>query len=197
MKMKSSGVARYAAVVAVVAVGIAIDSMLTAQFGISAAIATLLVVLPLTQAFTIRESVVACLAFGVLSLLRAYLIPNVTSVAFMRVEVAILPRLAIALTAYYSFKGLSKAFGRAKSTFVKRYVASAISAGVGMLTNTVLVLTAITLGSTGNVMDKVISVFVAGYAAIELTVSVVFVPVVTDRLIRIFGRESGAEEGCV
>ena len=195
--MKSSGVARYAAVVAVVAVGIAIDSMLTAQFGISAAIATLLVVLPLTQAFTIRESVVACLAFGVLSLLRAYLIPNVTSVAFMRVEVAILPRLAIALTAYYSYKWLSKAFGRAKSTFVKRYVASAISAGVGMLTNTVLVLSAITLGSTGNVMDKVISVFVAGYAAIELIVSVVFVPVVTDRLIRIFGRESGAEEGCV
>lgn len=187
MKLKSSSVARYSAVVAIVAMGIVIDSALTAQFGISAAIATLLVVLPLTQAFTIRESVVACLTFGLLSLVRAYVVPNVTSVAFMRIEVAVLPRLVIAFTAHYTYKWLRRAFASAKYAYVKKYLASAISAGVGMLTNTVLVLTALTLGSTGNVMDKVVSAFIAGYASIELVLSVVFVPVITTRLVRIFG----------
>ena len=193
MKLSSSSVARYSAVVAIVAVGIIIDSMLTAQFGISAAIATLLVVLPFTQAFTAKESVFACLTFGVLSLIRAYLVPNVTSVAFMRLEVAVLPRLAIAFTAHYTYKWLVRVFASAKHTYVKKYLASAISAGVGMLTNTVLVLTALTLGSTGNVMDKVVSAFIAGYASIELVVSVAFVPVVTSRLVRIFGSSEPEE----
>ena len=193
MKMKSTGVARYAAVVAIVAVGIAIDSMLTAQFGLSAAIATLLVVLPLTQAFTIRESVVACATFGVLSLIRAYVLPSVTSVAFMKIEVAILPRLAIAFTAHFVYRWLARAFKGARNAYVKKYLASALSAAVGMLTNTILVLTAITLGSAGNVLDKVISTFVAGYSSIELVLSVVLVPVVTARLVRIF-RTSADEE---
>ena len=188
MKLKSAGVARYAAIVALVAVGIAIDSALTAQFGISAAIATLLVVLPLTQAFSLKESVLACLTFGVLSLLRAYLLPNVTSVAFMKIEVAVLPRLAIAFTAHGSFKLLGALFAKGKP-FVQKYLASAISAGIGMLTNTALVLTALTLGTDGNVMDKVISAFITGYASVELVLSVIFVPVVTSRLTKIFGKE--------
>ena len=192
MKLKSAGVARYAAIVALVAVGIAIDSALTAQFGISAAIATLLVVLPLTQAFSLKESVLACLTFGVLSLLRAYLLPNVTSVAFMKIEVAILPRLAIAFTAHGTYKLLGKLFANSRP-FAKKYLASAISAGVGMLTNTALVLTALTLGTDGNVMDKVISAFITGYASIELVLSVIFVPIVTSRLTKIFARGEDAE----
>ena len=192
MKLKSAGVARYAAIVALVAVGIAIDSALTAQFGISAAIATLLVVLPLTQAFSLKESVLACLTFGVLSLLRAYLLPNVTSVAFMKIEVAILPRLAIAFTAHGTYKLLGKLFANSRP-FAKKYLASAISAGVGMLTNTALVLTALTLGTDGNVMDKVISAFITGYASIELVLSVIFVPIVTSRLTKIFAKGEDAE----
>lgn len=187
MNSRSSTVTRYAAIVAIVFIGIAIDSALTAVSGtISAAIATLLCVLPFTQIFGYRESLAACVTFGVLSMIRAYAVPTVTSVAFMRIEVAIIPRLLISLTGYFSYKWLNSIFKKSSREWVKKYLASGISAGIGMLTNTVFVLLGITIGGNGNVLDKVVQVFVAGYAFVELGVSVVVVPMITARLSRIF-----------
>ena len=193
MNKRSSTVTRYAAIVAIVFVGIAIDSALTASAGISAAIATLLCVLPLTQIFGYKESFVACLTFGIMSMLRAYLLPNVTSVAFMRVEVAIIPRLLISLTGYFTYKWLKRPCSESNKKWVNSYLASSVSAGVGMLTNTVFVLLGISLGGNGNVLDKVVQVFVAGYAFIELALAIIVVPVITARLSRILRRNGGEE----
>ncbi len=65
------------------------------------------------------------LIFGIFSMIQAVMAPTITSFVFLNPLVAVLPRVIIGLTAYYSYK-LTKS--------------SSISAVVGTLTNTVGVL---------------------------------------------------------
>lgn len=65
------------------------------------------------------------LIFGVFSMIQAFMTPTITSFVFLNPLVAVLPRLLIGLTAYYTYK-LTKS--------------SAASAVVGTLTNTAGVL---------------------------------------------------------
>lgn len=63
--------------------------------------------------------------FGVFSMIQAVMAPTVTSFVFLNPLVAVLPRVLIGLTAYYSYKATKS---------------SSVSAAVGTLTNTIGVL---------------------------------------------------------
>lgn len=65
------------------------------------------------------------LIFGIFSMIQAVMAPTVTSFVFLNPLVAVLPRVLIGLTAYYSYKATKS---------------SSISAAVGTLTNTIGVL---------------------------------------------------------
>ena len=78
------------------------------------------------------------LIFGGFSMYRAFTQPSILSVAFMNPMVSILPRLAIALTSYYSFQAIKKLF---KGNIQKRIALSTmVASAVGTLTNTIGVL---------------------------------------------------------
>ena len=70
------------------------------------------------------------LIFGIFSMIQAAMAPTVTSFVFLNPLVAVLPRIMIGITAYYTYKITKN---------------SAVSAAVGTLTNTVGVLSMIYL----------------------------------------------------
>lgn len=65
------------------------------------------------------------LIFGIFSMIQAVMAPTITSFVFLNPLVAVLPRVLIGLTAYYSYKVTKRA---------------SISAAIGTLTNTIGVL---------------------------------------------------------
>ncbi|HZJ56983.1 MAG TPA: ECF transporter S component [Clostridia bacterium] len=78
------------------------------------------------------------LIFGGFSMYRAFTQPSVLSVAFMNPLVSILPRLAIALTSYYSFKGIKNLLrGKGQRGIA---LSTMVASAVGTLTNTIGVL---------------------------------------------------------
>ncbi len=65
------------------------------------------------------------LIFGIFSMIQAWMAPTITSFVFLNPLVAVLPRMVIGITAYYTYKATKK---------------SSLSAAVGTLTNTAGVL---------------------------------------------------------
>ena len=92
--------------------------------------------------------------------------------------ISVLPRFFIGVTAYWTYFGLSKLFGKAKSKFVREVLPAGIAGVVGSLTNTVLYLLAISIWS-GDVMGaatQIMQVAVTIYFPIELVACAVLVP---------------------
>lgn len=75
------------------------------------------------------------LIFGIFSMIQSIIAPTPLSFAFMNPLVAVLPRILIGITTYYSYAGLRKLFaGKFGSIKI------GISAIIGSLTNTIFVL---------------------------------------------------------
>lgn len=174
--MKDNKITRYGIMTALIVVGLALDSVITATAPLKIAVASLLIVLPLCQMFTFKESLFASTTFGVLSMLRAYLLPSITSPSFMNPLVSVLPRVVIGVTAYFTYKALRRAM---PDTGKKKYIPYAVSAGVGVLTNTVLVITMINVVGNGNVIDALIKTLLGVNCVLEFCICVICVPFIS------------------
>lgn len=71
------------------------------------------------------------LCFGLFSMYQAITAPTITSFVFLNPIIALIPRILIGVTTYYSYKFLEKKFKKLSVAF---------SAAIGTLTNTTLVL---------------------------------------------------------
>jgi len=86
-------------------------------------------------------------AFGLASLLATVVRPNILSILFYNPMVSVFPRIMIGITTYFSYAGLRKLFvliGKRKGKMLDKrmsiLVSSSVSAVIGTLTNTGLVL---------------------------------------------------------
>jgi uncharacterized membrane protein len=120
-------------------------------------------------------------AFGTVSFIKSYTNPNLTSFCFNNPIVSVLPRVLIGVASYYSFKFFCTLLKNVKN---KTAIASLLSAIIGVLTNTVLVLGLMSLfygGSTAG--EKTINMIIKGLIVSnslpELIVCMIAVPAIT------------------
>jgi len=132
-------------------------------------------------------------SFGIFSCLRAWLYPvNVTAFMIQNPIVSVLPRIAIAFTAYFSFVFMKKATKQSKSKFVRKQLPSIVSAAITVITNTGLVVLAMSLGyggemlsqSLGTVMQWISSTILVLIFPIELLANILIVPALYTALIK-------------
>ncbi|MGN1099086.1 MAG: hypothetical protein ACI4S9_01970 [Christensenellales bacterium] len=174
---RSFKIAKFAMILAIVFVGITIDTLISGIFSIRPAFASLLTVVTVCLLFGFLEAFVAGTFFGVLSLVRAYLFPTLTSPLFMYPLVSIVPRIAVGIVIWASLKGFSKIFSRSGKDFVRNRLAYHIAGGLGAVTNTLLVILAMGVYNVG-VLNSVISVITGALFPIELAISALVAPIV-------------------
>lgn len=132
MNTKSSTVTKYALISAIVFMGFAIDTLLKSVFVFQIAVVSLIAVLAISILTTRKEAIVAGLALGIFSLIRAFVMPSVVQsfwVSFMNPLIAVLPRVFIGLVARESYRALSK-------VFKKRVISASVASALGVATNT-------------------------------------------------------------
>ena len=139
------------------------------------------------------------LIFGATSMYNAATRPTPVSFVFLDPVVAILPRLLIVLTTYYSYVGMDKLL-TGKNDKTRNRISSGLAAAVGTLTNTVGVLSAIYLrhgaayGEKLGVGAEGTGALLAGVAVThgipEIIVAVLIVTAVIGALKKVYGRSS-------
>lgn len=179
--MKNSRiVARLGIIIALLIVAYSIDALISSGFAIRTAVTTIIVALTIVQLFDFKTAVFTTAAFGVVSLLAAFLLPNITSSAFQNPLVSVFPRIMIGIVSYGVFKGLSGAFKDKRNLFVKNYLARAIGGAAGALTNTVLVITMMQLVKTdGDVFGTLVQTMIGIFFIMEFFAALVVVPIIS------------------
>lgn len=137
---KSAQITRYAVIAAIVFLGFAIDTLLRNVFAFQIAVVSLIAVLTVSVLCTFKESLIAGIALGVFSMLRAIIMPSAGAaltlanfwISFANPLIAVLPRALVGINARFIFKRLYKLTG-------KFTLASAVGSAIGVLTNTVCV----------------------------------------------------------
>ena len=133
-------------------------------------------------------------AFGVISLLYCFILPNYSSPVFMNPLVSVVPRIAICLTTYFSLVLFQRLFRRFERKFVSDILPRALSAIIGVLTNTLLVLSAMAIVDHGDVLAKIVGVMMSFNFVIEIVGSCLLVPVLSSAFTKIRGRTAVSEE---
>ena len=92
--------------------------------------------------------------------------------------ISVLPRFFIGVTAYWTYFGLSKLCGRAKSKFIREMLPAGIAGVVGSLTNTVLYLLSLNIwaGNAMGAVTQIMEIAVSIYFPIELVACMLLVP---------------------
>mgnify|MGYP000995978530 CR=1 FL=1 len=197
MKSYSKLIARYAIIVALVVCSFTIDSFLTTRFlPIRAVIATTVVVLSIVQLFDFKSAVFTTTALGLVSFVFAYIFPNPASEVMQKPVVSILPRICIGLVSFSVLALMRKLTEKSANFFVKKYVTSSVAAAFGVITNTLLVLSAITYYTSENVFNKLLSAIIAFNFPAELLAGIIVVPAVVNAVkdrIKAYGARNTGE----
>lgn len=173
-------VARFAIMGALIIAAYSIDSAVSMLgLPVRIAVVTLIVTLTLMQQFRFGSALFAAGAFGFMSFLFAYMFPNITSPVFMNPLVSIMPRILIGVTCYWSYVGMRKVTARSEHAFIKNLLPRAVSGAVGVLTNTVGVLSMMAVFNGEDVFAKVIAVILSVNFLIELISGLIIVPTVS------------------
>lgn len=145
-----------------------------------------LILIPINAISQTQNWVVAvCVStfFGLMSFIASYLYPTtIVDICFQNALISILPRVPIGLAAHFSYKGLKKLFSNSENKFVRNSVPSAISAAVGVITNTVLALSMLLLVKYGvSDADTIINFKLVGAIMLtaflpELLMNIIVVP---------------------
>ncbi len=181
MKSYSRLIARYAIIVALVVCSFAIDSFITTRFLlIRAIIATTVVVLSIVQLFDLKTAVFATTTLGLVSLVFAYIFPNVAAEIMQKPLVSVLPRICIGPVSYLVLALMRKLTEKSSKPFVKKYVTSSVAAAFGAITNTLLVLSAITYYTEENLFNKLLGAIIAFNFPAELIAGIIAVPIVVN-----------------
>lgn len=98
--------------------------------------------------------------------------------------ISVLPRTFIGVTAYWTYRGISKLLNRVKNKFVRETIPAAVAGIVGSVTNTVLYLLAVNIwaGDAMGALTAILGVAVTIYFPIELAACAVLVPAYTAAL---------------
>jgi len=126
-------------------------------------------------------------AFGIASLINAFLHPTVMSPMLYNPLVSIVPRMIIPITTYYSFRLMKKLLYK-RSDEASTYIASTVSSAVGVVTNTGLVLSMMAAFNFGKVFgDKVIdAAFFGGLLGLnflfEISICSLLAPIIATGL---------------
>lgn len=195
-KTRSIKVTRLAMIAALVFLGILIDSIVTYGLAVKIAVATIVVVITIAILCSFGEAVFAGFVFGVLSMLRALIMPSIIQamainnfwLSFANPIVSVLPRILIGLNVWAAFRVLKGMFGKAKAPFVSKTLPCSLSALVGVVTNTGFVMLAMLVmkyasGSQLALWDFILTYFSINFL-IELAVSVCIVPFLASGLVK-------------
>jgi len=178
--MNSKTIARYGIIAALVAVGIVIDTLISAFTPVTIAAATLIIVLTICQSFDLKTAVFASTVFGILSLIRSYTIPNFISPAMQNPLISVLPRICIGFTCHLSLVGFKKIIPKKDFRLYLPYI---LSGAIGVITNTGLVLTMMLIFDQ-TTLTKVIATILALNFWIEFLCAVLIVPTISRVTIR-------------
>ena len=249
--MNSKAIARYAYIIAIILCAYLLDAVISTALPIRIAVCTIVAVLTVCQMFDLKTAVFASTAFGVISLLMAFLFPNITSPVFMNPLVSILPRVLIGFTCFGSLMLFGKvlsdtqhgtrrnilvfclawlfvstlAYGigmlftrflfelsvstpvivgialgigliaalillwvilrnRENTRLLQEWLPSAISGGIGVLTNTLFVILFMAIVGKEDIMTKVIGVLLGINFVSEILAGVLLVPLLVSALRR-------------
>lgn len=137
-----------------------------------------------------RTGVIVGTIWGILSMLRAFLQPTPFNIVFLNPLISVLPRMLVGLISAIVFKIL-------KDKFSKR-MSYAITAGIGSLTNTVLVLGSIyffasevyanALGISETALLGALGTVVVTNGLIEVIASIIILPLIAISLEKVLKR---------
>lgn len=140
--------------------------------------------------FGLRTGAIVGTIWGLLSMLRAFLQPTPFNIIFLNPLISVVPRMLVGLISALAFKFL-------KDKFSKR-LSYAITAGIGSLTNTVLVLSAIyffasevyanALGISETALLGALGTIVVTNGLIEVVASIIILPLIAISLEKVLKR---------
>lgn len=122
--------------------------------GVSMAFIPLIAVILAADVQGLGMGLFAGTAFGIASLVSAFLRPSLMSPMFYNPLVSIVPRMIIPLTTYFSFKLVKKLLSK-RSDDASTFVAATVSSVVGVCTNTALVLSMMAAFNFGKTFGEV------------------------------------------
>jgi uncharacterized membrane protein len=169
---------------------------------VSLAFFPLIAAIVASQAVNKKMGIVISTLFGIFSLVSAIAVPNIFSPLFYNPLVSIVPRICIGLSTFYSFKGMLKittALENRKKLKGKKsalYISSTVSAIVGVLTNTTLVLSMIAVFYFGDSFGEYIinSSWILGLLSVnfllELAICAIIIPPIVVALWAITGKQA-------
>ena len=108
--------------------------------------------------------------------------------------IAVLPRVFIGITAYWTYFGLSRVFRNAKNRYVRDSLPAAIAGAVGTITNTVLYMMSLFFWNGwlsdiyGQQITTVIQLLTIIYFAVEIVACFILVPIYVKVLKKISHR---------
>ncbi|MBQ2711965.1 MAG: hypothetical protein IJF71_01160 [Clostridia bacterium] len=190
--MKTKTVTYAAVSAALILVAYTLDAWIS-RIGLPVRIAVLTLLVMLTLCISSEKwqlAVWVSTFFGITSFLYAWLLPDFVNMNgvwtsnFRNPLISVAPRVCIGFTAFFSYKGFCRLLPQ------KGWLAAALAAAVGVLTNTLLVCTMLGVFGSGDVFQKIAVTIISVNFVIEIAVNVLCVPVLVKGLkrARIFQR---------
>lgn len=155
-----------------------LEGTLLAGVGMTACVLSLPVAIALSIYDDWKKSFVGGTILGVCSCIFCLIYASLF-IIYANPLIAILPRLFIGITAYWTYFGLSKLLNNVKNKFIKFTLPASVAGIVGSITNTVLYLLAVNIwtGNAAGAFTAIVSVAMTIYFPIELVACMVLVPV--------------------
>ena len=154
-----------------------LESTLLAGVGVTACILSLPVSIALSIYDDWHKSFLGGTLLGFASCLFCLILPSF--VFYANPLISVLPRMFIGITAYWTYFGLSRLFGKCKNKFVNEKLPAAVAGVVGSVTNTVLYISAVNIwsGNALGIFSQLFEIAIAIYFPIELAACFILVPV--------------------
>ena len=188
---KSSQITRMAVISAIVFLGFAIDTLLRNAFAFQIAVVSLIAVLTVVVICPLKEGLVAGIALGVFSMLRAFVMPSAGAaltmenfwISFTNPLIAVLPRALIGLTAKFTFIKVKK--------WTNNHTLSvAASSFVGVATNTGCVCIVMLVMKTIFVPNFALWDFIVTFFTINCIIEIAVCTVVVPMLVKGLSRSN-------
>ena len=183
MNSKSRTIAKFGIIAALVVVAIIIETAVSVGFAISIAAVTITIVLVVCQTNDLKTAIFVTTTFGMLSFLRSFIIASPTAWLFQNPLVSVAPRIIIGFTCYYSLKLFKKLFAKYKSNIAKT-LPFIFSGAIGVLTNTVLVLSMMAVFDYTRSLAEIIAAIILINFLSEILAGVLIVPAASKALLR-------------
>ena len=179
MNSKSKTIARFGIIAALIVAAISIDMAISAAgLPVNIAAVTLTVVLVVCQINDLKTALFVSTLFGLSSFIGSYIIASPTAWYFQNPLISVFPRIVIGLTTYYSLKLFKKLFKKYKNNVAKT-IPYMVSGAVGVLTNTILVLTMMAVFDKDSTFAQIIATVILINFLIEILFGILVVPTVS------------------